>query len=198
MKKGVLAFLLIGVTTSITACNLIQAHNQNDSGNATVYYLTRIYVDEQDQYYSSHASEPIPTVIEFDYKAMKTYNLTPDDIIGDYSPMYGYHEYYVEKAKLTVAVEFEEDTITQYYLEFTQDGKAAMKKQVDKATIVDKEGTIPNASSKELSSPGILDLGFEFTIDAERIDPDCLFPETYFYCEYNYAKRNNYTFLKFD
>ena len=198
--KSALLFLLLGLTTSISACSLIQAKNKNEeeASNATVYYLTRIYVDEADQYSSSHANEPTPTVLKFDYKKMKTYDLTADDVLGDYSPMYGYHESYVEKAKLTVAVEFEEDTVTQYYLEFTQDGKAKMQKQVDKATIVNNEGTIPNASSKEYSSPGILDLGFEFFIEAERIDPDCLFPETYFYCEYNYAKRNNYNFLVFD
>ena len=146
--KSALLFLLLGLTTSISACSLIQAKNKNEeeASNATVYYLTRIYVDEADQYSSSHANEPTPTVLKFDYKKMKTYDLTADDVLGDYSPMYGYHESYVEKAKLTVAVEFEEDTVTQYYLEFTQDGKAKMQKQVDKATIVNNEGTIPNAS----------------------------------------------------
>ena len=195
-NKGLLMILLLGLTTSISACDMFQPVKRNkdeDSGNATIYYLTRTYVDEPDQYYSSHAQEPTPTVLKFDYKAMKTYYYTADDILGENAPMYGYHESYVEYGKLTVAIEVEDGMITQYYLKFNKDGTAVMSKEKAQSTINGEEGTLPNVSSKEMSSPAILDLGFEFSINEHTINPDCLFPETYFYCEINYAISQNYT-----
>ena len=154
----------------------------------------RTYVDEADQYSTYHANEPTPTVLKFDYKAMKTYSMTSDDILGDYSPMYGYHEYSCfDFSKLTVAVEYEDDVMTQYYLEFDDaNNLAVMRKETAKPTVKGEEGTLPNNSSKEYSSPGVLDLGFKFAIDEVSINPDCLFPETYFYCEINYAIEHNY------
>ena len=194
-NKSLMMLVLLGLATSMTACDFftpVKKGDSEDSGNVTVYYLTRIYVDEPDQYQSSHATEPTPTVLKFDYKALKTYDFTADDIIGEYSPMYGFHESCVEYGKLTVAIELEEGALTQYYLKFNSDGTAKMTKETAKPTINGEEGTIPNASSKENSEPGIIDLGFEFEIDEHTIKPTCAFPETYFYCEINYAKSQNY------
>ena len=202
MKFNKNIVLLLGVISSISACSGFGPRKKNDieNGNATVYYLTRTYVDEADQYSKPHSKEPTPTVLKFDYKALKTYKMTSDDILGDYSLMYGYHEYgYFEYSKLTVAVEYEDGQMTQYYLQFDDpNGKAVMKKETAKATVDGEEGTLPNTSNKEYSSAGILDLGFKFSIDEVSIKPDCLFPETYFYCEINYAIENNYIIQNFD
>lgn len=202
MKTNKSIILLLGVVASISACADFGPRKRSieDTGNATVYYLTRTYVDEADQYSTYHANEPTPTVLKFDYKAMKKYDMISDDILGDYSQMYGYHEYsYFDVSKLTVAVEYEDGVMTQYYLEFNDmNGTAVMKKEAAKATVDGEEGTLPNTSNKEYSCAGILDLGFKFSIDEVSIKPDCLFPETYFYCEINYAIKNNYNIQNFN
>ena len=202
MKTNKSIILLLGVIASLSACTDFgpRKRSTEDTGNATVYYLTRTYVDEADQYSKPHSKEPTPTVLKFDYKAMKTYKMTSDDILGDYSLMYGYHEYYCfDYSKLTVAVEYEDGVMTQYYLQFNDPkGEATMKKEAAKATVDGEEGTLPNTSNKEYSSAGILDLGFKFSIDEVSIKPDCLFPETYFYCEINYAIENNYIIQSFN
>lgn len=199
-NKSLLIIALLGLATSISACSLLPSTSKKESeeeaGDVTVYYLTRTYIDERDQL-SSRAEAPTPTVLKFDYRKLKTYKYTADIILGDYAGWYGYHESYIDFGKLTVAIELEDDAITQYYLQFNKDGTAEMKKEKEKPTIDKNEGTLPNNSSKSYSEPGILDLGFEFTIDDHAIYPNCLFPETYFYCEYNYAIENNYNIQNF-
>ena len=205
-NKGLLIISLLGIATSISACSLLPSakkkEDKEETTDATVYYLTRKSRDYIDPYGDSSVNydelDITPAVLKFNHRELSTYNLTPDYMLGNNARLYGYHESYVTFSKLTVAVEVNDNEITQYYLDFNKNGTATMRKEKAKLTVDNEVGTIPNGSSKMYSEPAILDLGFEFTIDNEVIHPNCLFPETYSYVEYQYAKRQGYIITDYE
>ena len=202
--KSLLMIVVLGIATTISACSLLPSNKKDEDEitDATLYCLTRKSKDYIDPYGDSSvdydALDITPVVLKFDHRALSTYNLTPDFMLGNNAGLYGYHESYVTFSKLTVAVEVSDNVVTQYYLDFSKNGTATMKKEKANLTVDNKVGTIPNDSSKMYSEPAILDLGFEFTIDNEVIHPNCLFPETYSYTEYKYAKRQGYIITDYE